>query len=235
MPNEYKIDDNLKEEEKNENESKPQPSSIGKSRKIAVASLAFFAVLVIGMWMMQFKKSINEPFAYKAGNNVNNTIGGLVSDEELRNKDTDGDGLSDWDELNLYNTSPYLEDSDSDGFTDKKEIDSDNDPNCPTGRDCYSSEILDGQQQETNQDIDSLDLLNELNTGGQINANDQNTPEGNLSQEGNQEDAIKNILGGQGNAALLRQMLIQSGMDENTLSQISDEELMNSYQEVLGE
>jgi len=54
----------------------------------------------------------------------------------LQAKDTDGDGLSDYDELNRYKTSPYLKDSDSDTFDDKTEIASGNDPNCPAGQDC---------------------------------------------------------------------------------------------------
>lgn len=56
--------------------------------------------------------------------------------EESKTKDTDGDGLVDYDELYVFRTSPYLQDSDSDGFDDKTEIYSGNDPNCPTGNSC---------------------------------------------------------------------------------------------------
>ena len=52
-------------------------------------------------------------------------------------KDTDGDGLSDGDEMQVFNTSPYLTDSDSDGVTDDAEIRAGTDPNCPPDRDCY--------------------------------------------------------------------------------------------------
>jgi len=54
----------------------------------------------------------------------------------LKTRDTDGDGLSDYDELYVYKTSPYLRDSDSDGFDDNTEILSGNDPNCPEGKQC---------------------------------------------------------------------------------------------------
>lgn len=60
----------------------------------------------------------------------------LVKEAELKTKDTDGDGLSDWDELNTYHTSPYLADSDSDGLSDGVEITQATDPNCPKDRDC---------------------------------------------------------------------------------------------------
>src|SRR3989344_2262751 len=46
----------------------------------------------------------------------------------LSKKDSDQDGLSDYDELYLYGTSPYLPDSDSDGVSDKREIATGADP-----------------------------------------------------------------------------------------------------------
>lgn len=56
--------------------------------------------------------------------------------EESKTKDTDADGLVDYDELYVYKTSPYIADSDSDGFNDKDEVYSGNNPNCPTGKNC---------------------------------------------------------------------------------------------------
>lgn len=53
-----------------------------------------------------------------------------------KTKDTDNDGIVDYDELYIYKTSPYLSDSDSDGYSDQQEIYSGNNPNCPTGKTC---------------------------------------------------------------------------------------------------
>jgi|GEM_PF-5932909 len=52
--------------------------------------------------------------------------------------DTDGDGLSDWDELNIYNTNATNPDTDGDGVSDGDEVNNGTnplDPNCksPTG------------------------------------------------------------------------------------------------------
>ncbi len=58
--------------------------------------------------------------------------------EESKTKDTDSDGLVDYDELYVYKTSPYVSDSDSDGYDDKQEVFSGNNPNCPEGKDCGS-------------------------------------------------------------------------------------------------
>ena len=53
--------------------------------------------------------------------------------------------------------------------------------------------------------------------------------------ESEEEALLIEILQGQGDAATLRNLLIQAGMDERLLNQLSDEDLLNSYQEVLGQ
>ncbi|MBI2482713.1 hypothetical protein HYV74_00880, partial [Candidatus Uhrbacteria bacterium] len=50
--------------------------------------------------------------------------------------DTDGDGLSDFEEFERIHSSPFLADSDSDGRTDKQEVEAGEDPNCPVGQVC---------------------------------------------------------------------------------------------------
>lgn len=45
--------------------------------------------------------------------------------------DTDKDGISDYDEVNIYNTDPFVADTDADGFIDGSEILSGFDPNDP--------------------------------------------------------------------------------------------------------
>ena len=49
--------------------------------------------------------------------------------------------MNDYDELYQHGTSPYLKDSDSDGFNDAEEINSSNDPNCPRGQTCVSADV----------------------------------------------------------------------------------------------
>ncbi|MDA7894988.1 DUF5011 domain-containing protein [Akkermansiaceae bacterium] len=52
---------------------------------------------------------------------------GAVFNKDLR--DSDDDGLTNYDELLVYNTNPNKEDSDGDGYIDGLEIDEDSDPN----------------------------------------------------------------------------------------------------------
>ena len=207
------------------------PLPLGRGQKIAAAVLMVFAVAVVGMWMVQFRRSITGPFDYKKNNTETRRAASIQqqedsSEEALRAKDTDNDGLSDWDELYFYKTSPYLEDSDSDGFTDGQEVDSENDPNCPTGRDCYASAALgtDGAGDSVPQNNNPLNgLLNQSRTD---NGSGQTGDSGELEA----------ILGNKLDAAALRQMILDAGiMDKKILDQISDDDLMKSYQEILNQ
>ena len=221
------------------NKVRQQPASLNRNQKIAVAVLAVFAVLVFGMWMTQFKKSISEPFVYKGDQKeAELPIGSSASDSEesLRNKDTDGDGLSDWDELYFYKTSPYLEDSDSDGFNDKEEIENDKDPNCPAGRDCYSAGIVEGDEGVVSDKSDSQDNSSLNSLLDQFGVSDksgtiESAPQfdSNISASG-----LESLLGGQMDAATLRQLLLEYGMAKDILDKISDEELMESFREMVG-
>lgn len=207
---------NINENNENkESENQIQSHSLKKSQKIAVAILVIFTFAIMILWIGQFKKRISDPLSYKPKENKtveNNCSDGSCdkSEEDLRTQDTDGDGLSDWDELNIYLTSPYIEDSDSDGFSDKQEIDNDKDPNCPSGRDCYGQNDFIKEKPKT-----------EVNNIPNI----PNIPSNN--------DQVQNILQGNSDANSLRKMLINAGMDEKILNQISDEDLMKSYQETL--
>ena len=62
------------------------------------------------------------------------------SQEDIR-KDTDGDGVSDFDENNLYHTDVHQPDSDNDGFTDGIEVMRGFNPNDPAGEATVSYEL----------------------------------------------------------------------------------------------
>ena len=218
--NDYKdIDDN--------SEEKIQ-SNLNKSQKMAIGVLSFFAVVVIIIWFVQLKRSLSEPLQHNV-NSINNLTDKTDSycsgpncvqnqEEDLRNKDTDKDGLSDWDELNIYYTSPYLEDTDSDGFSDKEEIDSGNDPNCPAGRDCYNQEEQSQIKSEKAENVIPLSDVLSNNSYFEQNLN---------------EDDLKNILEGKTDANTLREALINSGVPKNVLDNISDQELIEVYKNML--
>ncbi len=215
----------------NETESgQTTPPPLNKNQKIAVAVLAVFALFVFIMWGVQFKRNISAPFAYQGSENTTSTATGEQTDADLQAKDTDKDGLSDYDELYLYKTSPYLEDSDSDSYSDKTEVDSGKDPNCPTGKTCGSlGTDTTSLESDTSQSQDNSTLNNLLN---QFNATGQ-TGQSATGTSSQSAASSESILSGSIDAATLRQMLLQSGMDKAVLDKISDQELMQSYQEML--
>jgi hypothetical protein len=132
----------------------PPHSELSQGQKIAVAVLVFFAIIVVFFWFSQYRQNLNQAFLPQGQNAdeapAENCPGGVCppSEQELRAKDTDGDGLSDWEELYVYGTSPYLEDTDSDGIPDKQEILAGSDPNCPGDRDCHEEIFVDTPKDE---------------------------------------------------------------------------------------
>ncbi len=65
------------------------------------------------------------------------------------NPDTDGDGISDGDEVNLFGTNPHYNDSDGDGVTDKEELELGTDPLNP---DTDGDGLSDGEELELGTD-----------------------------------------------------------------------------------
>lgn len=121
-------------------------SFIERQEKYVLAGLGIFSVLVIFLAFFQMYYSLAYPIEKSRATAQNATAqlgsdlylpeGSAGSALELKAKDTDKDGLNDYDELNIYNTSPYLDDSDSDGVSDQQEVIDGSDPNCPRGKNC---------------------------------------------------------------------------------------------------
>lgn len=109
------------------------------------AGVVAAAILFGGVW--QIKSVIKIPLPPDAVGSGAETVVAAKTAEDLsladtatlKSKDTDEDGLNDFEELYIYATSPYLADSDSDGVADKEEIDNNQDPNCPQGQTCFAS------------------------------------------------------------------------------------------------
>lgn len=97
------------------------------------------------LWPFLAGKQVNLPF--KRNGSVAFKTAEQVEKErmdQLRKMDTDSDGLTDYDELYLFRTSPFLSDSDSDGIVDGAEVAQDTDPNCPQGQTCRQVRSTDG-------------------------------------------------------------------------------------------
>ena len=79
------------------------------------------------------------------------------SDAAAKNTDTDGDGISDYDEVNIFKTSAFLKDSDGDGISDYDEIKAGTDPNCPTGKDCSTTTATNAAKDNAGTNFNAVD------------------------------------------------------------------------------
>jgi len=186
---------------------------MSRPQKTAVIVLSFLGVAVIVFWAWQFSSQLRRPFTLDS--NGQKTTPTTVVD--LHNIDSDGDGISDYDEINTYHTSPYLEDSDSDGISDLKEIQQGTDPNCPQGQDCTAPAVV-----ASSTPLDSIQSPASSTDSG-LNSSNSLTD----------TTTLQNMMSGQIDAASLRELLIQNGADKASLDEISDEDLMNSYLQTL--
>ena len=191
--------------------------------KTRLIILGIFTVAILVFWTLQMQANIKGPLQLgdeysTLSKNTSSSIGtctgpDCLNDAELREKDTDGDGLSDWEETNIYDTSSYLADTDSDGISDKEEIDAGTDPNCAEGTSCDVNEL------RPDLDINIEEELNRLSEG--------------ISVPDEDEGRLKEALSGNMNAESLRILMLESGVEKDLVDSFSDEELMDLYQETL--
>lgn len=126
-------------------------NKISKGERIGIVILIImtFGVVAVGAW--QIHDVIFTPFELHPTGELEGLFDESQAIDELRKNDTDNDGLSDFDELYVHGTSPYLPDTDSDGMSDEAEILAGKDPNCPAGQDCYtqvaSEEETEGEEE----------------------------------------------------------------------------------------
>jgi hypothetical protein len=193
-----------KKPEKPENPSLPQQQQriLWFVLGVGIAALALGAV--------QFRQTLKSPFNLVA-RSQNANVNKAPQDQTLlalQAKDTDKDGLSDYDELYKYNTSPYIADSDSDGTPDGTEVKSGSDPNCPQGKTCG---VIQGNENgNTNVNGNTNSILDIGNTN-------ESTAQGGVT------------------ASQLREALISAGAAKSDIDAIDDATLLKSYQDVVAE
>ena len=191
---------------------------MNKSLKIVFIVFAVFAVVFGVIRIGQNINLTNQPDTSQPGAHVRDSQD--FDEAKLRVLDTDEDGITDWEELNIHSTSPYLSDSDSDGIDDNVEIAQGTDPNCPIGRVCGSDII------ETLEQIQQDAALQE-----QESSQDQIPLIKEFSQESQEAlDALEK--GSIPTPDQIRSLLRDSGIPKEQLDISSDEELVQLFQEV---
>lgn len=178
---------------------RPSAKRMSERQLYGVVIAAGIIALVFGFF--QILNAIRSPFqAPKLENTTQlGATGSTIA--ALSKKDTDSDGLTDFDELYQYQTSPYLADSDSDGESDQAEVFGSTDPNCPQGETCTPLAVVTNTNSSTNTVV------------GNENINISSAP-GSLSVDE------------------LRIALRDAGAPAAELNSMSDEQLLQLYQDI---
>lgn len=184
---------------------------------IIILTIAGFGLLG---GVINFSTAIKQPLSFTSSNPFikNQLTNGLVTTsvqdqqriDALKTKDSDGDGLTDYDELYAYHTSPYLKDSDSDGISDYDEVKNGTDPNCPTGKACTPIAINANDNSNASTTSNAPSNTNQTNTAAASSA-----PQALLDTNA------------------LRQALLDAGAPQDQLNQLSDNDLITLYTQVL--
>jgi len=204
----------------------------GSSRPLAIILFTLIGASALVLGVMGTGQSIFNPLKvdlsatqrFSEAVNGGNTNADI---EALKNKDTDGDGLSDYDEIYIYHTSPYIKDSDSDGIPDGTEVKNGTDPNCPQGQDCGTPAPVNAPSSDTASgqgpsDAATLnDMMNAYTSGADGGTNapalapDTNTgtiPTADVTD-----------------AAQIRALLKEQGLTDDVLNSLDDQTLVQMY------
>ncbi len=238
-------------------ETNPNLNKVNNRPAVGSYLLFFLSIAALGVGFWQIKTAINLPFHIDEGVLPTGALSTDFSTRDMASlaRDTDGDGLLDYDETNIYNTSPYLADSDSDGFSDGEEIKSGNNPNCPAKQTCLvaptlsAGEVAPQNVEElrkllkdsgiSQEDLDKIDDTTLLSLYQDINLKQPastdatiNTPTDvstNLPLTAEQKAVIKNMT-----PAELRQFLKEGGAPAETIDSLDDASITTLVNQVLG-
>ncbi len=194
-----------------------QNNKLTREQKVGVTMLFIFALLTAGLAFLQIRNNLVQPFVLRTQQEKQDQS---LKDfqVELQNLDTDQDGINDYEELNFYTTSPYLPDTDSDGKTDKQEIDAGTDPLCAAGKECAAAENIPRSSTSTlplnsasiGQVTDSIPLMNDSE---------------------NTDLDVQELIN---NPQKIRQLLSQTGqISQEQLDKLDDATLIKMLQETL--
>lgn len=192
----------------------------GREQKAGFVFISVTGILAIILGGLYIVRHVGSPFDLEyQGPQLFSTEEQLQRElEKQQTTDTDGDGLSDYDELYVLKTSPYLFDTDGDGYSDLEEWESDMDPTCAEGTNCVSSSVTNPySQNDTTFDFLEDAEQQRLDDPSQTAVDPQAVLE-----------EIQNL-----NSEQIRELLIAAGATEEELSALTDEQLQELYQQVI--
>ncbi len=113
---------------------------LSTEQKLAIIALVIGASFVFVISALRVRHGVYAPFLVSVSDyqSKRDMLKDPIAENEALQKriDTDGDGLSDWSEVNIYKTSPYLWSTAGDNIPDNVKIASGENPLCKSGEDC---------------------------------------------------------------------------------------------------
>jgi len=228
---------------------------MNKSKIFQIFFLSLLGLFVLVLGIFQIRGAIYGPFKgfRDSGEKEKITLtqGEILSilSEQAKREDTDKDGISDYDEVYVYKTSPYIQDSDSDTFSDREEIKEGSNPlnpnSTPYRRAKKDADNVLERSFSANPKIEQFslgDIRNFLIQAGlpkeivdNIDDNDLKKLYNDTKEEtGINPQGLGLSYSPEVNISLLRQALIDNGADALVLEQIDDETLKSMFLENLG-
>jgi hypothetical protein len=165
----------------------PEPTGLTKEQKIGFTMLLIFSIMGIALGIIQFRNTLYGPFALsdKVPGTVKDDVTGI---DTLRFRDTDSDGLNDYDEQYVYGTSPYLFDTFGYGISDK-EVVAKGLALCPNaGKNCVNESTVVENQSLSTAPTSSMDFP-DLNTL----INDPKALRASLLQNGVKQEVLNKV------------------------------------------
>ncbi|MBU2509631.1 thrombospondin type 3 repeat-containing protein [Patescibacteria group bacterium] len=213
---------------------------LAKEQKIAASVLVVCGSVALVLSMQQIYAGVVNPFTVSKAQfaEAQRKVGAIDSQgrelDESKRRDTDGDGISDFDEENIYGTSPYLRDTDGDGSPDNTELASGQNPNCASITGCAPVQI--DLSLVASSSFDFINFAIPQDQGDELYAAFQqgiNEQKGNVREAtGSTSTLLEPTL--VRDPEVIRKVLRESGnVDLVLLSQISDQELLQMYDEAM--
>lgn len=194
-----------------------QSHAFTREQKAGYAVVIICGVLGVVFGLFYMVHHLHKPFiiTYNGDRVLNGDEEQAKEIARQKREDTDGDGVNDYDELNVYASSPYLVDTDSDGYTDDFEITSGMDPACASGQPCEDT---------TNEIGEDPTFVDEETAAAAAEAADA------AEEFTRMSEMLKGLT-----TEEIRALLIDSGAAEAEVTAMTDEEVQALYAEVIAQ
>lgn len=212
-------------------------NALAREQKISVGILGICGIVALGFSIQRINSNIFDPFTVTKAEvqNAAAVVDSIDPRERLlaesKRRDTDGDGISDYNEEKVLGTSPYLRDTDGDGSPDNTELALGQNPNCATGKNCVATQI-DLSTLPTNeffgQSLVKESSTDQLYAAMQRGVNDSKAQ---LNKNSTSTELQPTLVR---DPIEIRKILVESGKFEaSEIEAITDEQLLKAYDDAL--